>query len=412
MLAFGRPLTTVEGDGPDALEGLTHALVSPVEFEGDTAALAPFPFRGGAIGFFGYECQAFFERVPAHRGRVLGLPRLRFTIPRTFLLTRSGAPAVLCGVRGDGGQTGADALDDLRALEGAPRHPSSAARAIAVVRRWSRAHYLQRVDVVREHILAGDLYQANLTQAFDATGVEDPLTVFQRLARDHPTPFAAFLGFGDHAVVSASPELFLRRRGSRVETRPIKGTRPRTGDAERDAAALRELEASEKDRAELAMIVDLERNDLSRVCRVGSVRVRTPRALEAYASLFHGVATVEGELLAGSDLRGILAATFPSGSITGCPKIRAMEILAGLEQEPRGPSFGALGWVGYDGDLDLNVAIRTIAFAREGGVWNASFRTGGGIVFDSRADDEYRESLVKAKALAKALGDARFSSDG
>jgi anthranilate/para-aminobenzoate synthase component I len=160
------------------------------------------------------------------------------------------------------------------------------------------------------------------------------------------------------------------------------------------------------------MIVDLERNDLARVCRPGSVKVATSRALETYASVFHGVATVRGELRPGVGLREILAATFPSGSITGCPKIRAMEILYELEREPRGPTFGAVGWIGRDGDLDFNVAIRTMAFERTAGTWNAAFRTGGGIVVDSRPEDEYDESLVKAVALARALGDPQFPPHG
>jgi para-aminobenzoate synthetase component 1 len=189
-----------------------------------------------------------------------------------------------------------------------------------------------------------------------------------------------------------------------VETRPIKGTRPRTGDPAADAAARDELRASAKDAAELAMIVDLARNDLSRVCRAGTVRVARARGLEEYATLYHLVATVQGELRAGAGAADLLRAAFPCGSITGCPKIQAIRLLAELEGEARGPCFGAIGWIGYGGDLDMSVAIRTLAFSGS----RATFRAGGGIVADSDPAAEHAESIAKARALAAALGDAGF----
>ena len=334
-------------------------------------------------------------------------------MPRRAVVAAAGAPARFLWIGGDRDGAGFDrALEEALALEASGESQLSPAARAPVAPAWPRERYLASARRILEHIAAGDVYQANLSQPFDARGVGDPLEVHRRLLRDHPTPFAGYLGFGERAIVSASPELFLRRRGARLETRPIKGTRPRVGDAAADRVAMAELESSEKDRAELAMIVDLERNDLSRVCRAGSVRVALARAIETYATVFHAVAAVEGELRPDAALLDILAATFPSGSITGCPKIRAMEILHDLEREPRGPCFGAIGWIGYDGNFDLNVAIRTVSFLREHGDWNATFRTGGGIVAESQAEIEYQESFVKALALARALGVPHFSADG
>jgi para-aminobenzoate synthetase component 1 len=270
----------------------------------------------------------------------------------------------------------------------------------------TRDEYLAAVSEIKEHIAAGDIYQANLTQQFSCklspeSRAED---VFMRLRRDHPASFAAFIRRREDVVVSASPERFLRveSRGDTriIEAWPIKGTRPRGGDVEEDAKLRAELLASEKDRAENIMIVDLLRNDLGRVCRYGSVEVAELCALEEHPTLFHLVSKVRGVLRADVTVGDLLRAAFPCGSITGAPKIRAMEIISETETHPRGLSMGAIGYFSFDGSLDLNVAIRTMVIRDR----VARFNVGGGIVADSCPALEYEESLVKARALLRALG--------
>jgi para-aminobenzoate synthetase component 1 len=227
----------------------------------------------------------------------------------------------------------------------------------------------------------------------------DAWGLYRRLRARNPAPFAAYLDTGEAQIVSASPERFLELRGRRVETRPIKGTRPRGASPEEDRRLGKELSASGKDRAENVMIVDLLRNDLSRVCRDHSVLTPEICALESFATVHHLVSTVTGELRPGLDAVDLLRATFPGGSITGAPKIRAMEIIAELEPTRRGPYCGAIGWLGADGWMDTSITIRTFAI-KDGQV---AFQAGGGIVADSEPAAEYEEALAKARALIEAL---------
>jgi aminodeoxychorismate synthase component I len=271
---------------------------------------------------------------------------------------------------------------------------------------FTRDEYLAKVHLIKEHIAAGNIYQANLTQQLTCslTAESRPEDVFLRLRRDYPAPFAAFLRRREDVVISASPERFLRvgavDEARHVEAWPIKGTRPRGRTADEDAGLRAELLASEKDRAENVMIVDLLRNDLGRVCRYGSVEVVELCALEEHPTLFHLVSKVRGVLRAEVTAGALLRAAFPCGSITGAPKIRAMEIIAEVETRPRGLSMGAIGYFSFTGALDLNVAIRTMTLSGRAAVFNV----GGGIVADSCPSLEYEESLIKARALLCALG--------
>jgi para-aminobenzoate synthetase component 1 len=258
------------------------------------------------------------------------------------------------------------------------------------------------VERIQAHIRAGDVYQVNLTQQLSAPLAGTAWEFYLRLRRVNPAPFGAFLDGGAWAIVSASPERFLGvTPDGRVETRPIKGTRPRGATAAQDAALIAALRASEKDRAENVMIVDLLRNDLSRVCATGSVAVPELCAVESFATVHHLVSTVTGRLAPGRDAFDLLAAAFPGGSISGAPKIRAMEIIAGLEPVARGVYCGAIGYVSATGAMDTSVAIRT-AVVRDGVV---HFGVGGGVVADSDPAGEYAESLDKARGLVAALGD-------
>jgi len=253
---------------------------------------------------------------------------------------------------------------------------------------------------VREYIFAGDIFQANLSQRFEAPLAVAPWAFYRTLRRVNPAPFGAFFDVPGAPVLSTSPERFLRvGAGGHVETRPIKGTRARGVGPEHDAALGQALTESAKDRAENLMIVDLMRNDLSRVCAPGSVRASELFALERYATVHHLVSTVVGDLAPGFDAFDLLRAAFPGGSITGAPKLRAMEIIAELEPSRRGVYCGSLGYWSTTGEMDTSIAIRT-AVVRDGRIY---FSAGGGIVADSDPEQEYRETLDKVRAIVDAL---------
>jgi len=300
-------------------------------------------------------------------------------------------------------------LDQMtRRLEGRATEPGAVPRLAHARARstFDRAGYLAAVECVQEHIRRGDIFQANLSQRWTvpvdvaaAPPTTLPLALFESLARRSPAPFAGFIGAGDHAVVSASPERFLELRGRRVETRPIKGTRPRGSSPAEDARLARELETSDKDRAENVMIVDVLRNDLGRVCETGSVATTGLCELEAFPQVFHLTSTVTGILRPGLDALDLLNAAFPGGSITGAPKIRAMEILDALEPVRRHLYTGSLGYVDWRGDADWNIAIRT-ALITSGAIY---FAAGGGITADSDPEAEYLETLHKAEGMRLAL---------
>jgi len=239
----------------------------------------------------------------------------------------------------------------------------------------------------------------NLSQRFEAELSITPYELYRRLRQINPAPFACYLGFDEVSVVSASPERFLRVRGDWVETRPIKGTRPRGKTAEEDEALANELLSSVKDRAENIMIVDLERNDLGRVCRFGTIKVTELAILEVFPTVFHLTSTVEGNLREGKNCIDLLKASFPGGSITGAPKVRAMEIIDELEPTRRSVYTGNIGYLSFNDDLDLNIVIRT--FLVKGS--KAYFQVGGAVVYDSDPEAEYQETLDKARAMVDAL---------
>ncbi len=250
-----------------------------------------------------------------------------------------------------------------------------------------------------EYIAAGDIFQVNLSQRFSALGTFDPLDLYLRLRRRSPAPFSALLRWDDLAVVSASPEWFYQTRGETIVTRPIKGTRPRGTTAEQDAKLAAELMASVKDRAELTMIVDLERNDLGRVCEFGTVRVVEPLVIESFAPVHHLVATVEGRLRPAVGPVDVIRAVFPGGSITGAPKIRAMEIIDDLEPTRRNLYTGAIGYFSRGGSSAFNIAIRTMLVEGD----RLSYQVGGGIVADSEPDAEFEETIHKGRAIREVV---------
>jgi len=362
---------------------------------------APVPFVSGFVGYLSYDLCHFVERLPRTAQDDIGLPDLHFA-----LYDHVAAYDHLEGcwyAASTGGEERIARLDSLLAV---PRPDERFAGLPAscgpIGANFSHDGYLGAVRRAKDYIAAGDIFQVNLSQRFETTVAVPPAELYRRLRRANPAPFAAYLALDadDAAVLSSSPERFLRVAGRRVETRPIKGTRRRGAAPEEDARLAAELLASAKDAAELTMIVDLERNDLGRVCDYGSVAVTEHKALEAYASVFHLVSTVQGTLHERQDLVDLLKASFPGGSITGAPKIRAMEIIDELEPTQRSAYTGSIGYIGLDGAADLNIAIRTILVRGN----RAFFQVGGGIVADSDPAAEYQETLDKGQRLFEALG--------
>ncbi len=390
------------------------------------------PFQGGAAGYLGYDWGATLERLPRARYDDLAIPDVLLGVYDWVIAWDHAAGrawVISTGIPERGAarerraaqrlefmkerlSVGRDAWglpERLRRFvaQGDPMRPArSAAPSYPVpgvpgVRsNFTRAGYLDAVAHVIEYIFAGDIFQANLSQRLEAPLAGTPLDLYGRLRRRNPAPFAAFLEFGDVVVASSSPERFLRvHDGRRVETRPIKGTRPRGVGPEHDAALALALTESDKDRAENVMIVDLLRNDLSRVCRPGTVRVPELFAVEHYATVHHLVSTVVGELAPEHDAVDLVQAAFPGGSITGAPKVRAMQIIAELEPTQRAVYCGSIGYLSVTGALDTSIVIRTyLVLGRD-----VYFQVGGGIVADSDPEEEYRETLDKARGLVAAL---------
>ncbi len=362
------------------------------------------PFCGGGVGYLGYDLGRRYERLPARPPDDLGLPDLHVAFHGAAIAFDHEAGRVcVCGPFGDAVRHLSRQVEAIAAAtKETPEDASRVQGGIPLTSSFSRGEYTDAVRRVKDYIAAGDVYQVNLSQRFLARLPTDPLALYLRLRQRSPAPFSAYLDLGDAQILSSSPERFLRvyGRDRTVETRPIKGTRPRGETGEEDCRLTAELLQSEKDRAELVMIVDLERNDLGRVCRFGSVRVPELIALEPYASVFHLVATVTGELAPGRGVADLLRATFPGGSITGAPKLRAMEIIDELEPVSRGPYTGSLGYFSFSGDADLNILIRTLIVRGD----RVCFHAGGGIVADSDPDAEYEETLHKARGMMRALG--------
>lgn len=267
----------------------------------------------------------------------------------------------------------------------------------------TRASFEAMVRRAKEFIADGEIYQANLSQRFSMPLSAWPWELYQRLRAINPSPFAAFADFGDLQIVSASPERFLRVQGRRVETRPIAGTRPKGATAVETARLRQELLLNEKERAEHLMLVDLERNDLGRVCRYGSVRVDELMGLEEYSHVIHIVSNVRGVLRSNVRSIDLIGAAFPGGTITGCPKIRSIEIIDQLEPVRRGLYTGSLGWVSATGDMDFNLLIRTAFVVGD----SVHVQAGAGIVADSDPGREYEETLHKARALMEAIAPVR-----
>jgi para-aminobenzoate synthetase component 1 len=366
----------------------------------------PVPFAGGIVLALAYEAKNEIEHLPQAQLEDAAAARLDAAVYDAVVAydhRRRRWMVASWHLDARALRRYADEVMDAAALARARRPAATDAASDGalggLVATLDRESYVARVEQIRRYIAAGDVYQVNLALRLEAALATTPLAAYGRLRATQPVPFGAYLDLGETQVLSNSPELFLRRRGEQLTTGPIKGTRRRGAHAREDAALAAELRRDPKERAEHVMIVDLERSDLGRVCRTGSVRVERFAEVATFRTLHHLVSTVHGTLPCEVGTGDLLRATFPGGSITGAPKIRAMQIIDELERGARGLYTGTLGWIDASGDCDLNVAIRT-AVVRDGAL---AYGVGGGIVVDSEPGREHEECRLKAEALRRAL---------
>lgn len=369
------------------------------------------PFVGGAVGFVGYEAATQFEKVPRHAVDELGLPDLAFMnadIVIAFDHARRVMQAIAAVRPGGAPERAYDAavarIDAVlarldRGPAGAELGSVGESVPVPLHAHTTREDFLAAVARAKEHIAAGDIFQVVLSQRFSAPYAGDGLDLYRVLRAVNPSPYMFYLRTREATLVGSSPEPLVRVEGGRVMTRPLAGTRPRGADAAADSRLRAELLSDEKERAEHVMLVDLGRNDIGRVCVPGSVRVEQLMEVERYSHVMHIVSTVAGDLAPDKTAIDALEATFPAGTVSGAPKVRAMEIIADLEPAARGPYAGVVGYLGVDGAMDMCIAIRTFVLA--GG--RAYIQSGAGIVADSDPEREHEECLHKARALHHAL---------
>ena len=414
------PFEVIAGNDLSQLDALRGRLN---QFATSTLPQLP-PLQGGAIGLLGYDMAYNFEKLPRHAYDEFDMPRLWMGLYDVVFafdhraeqgwLVSQGFPETAPGKRQQRAKQRAEEfLSHLRREErfialGDGKTPVLEKHQLApqfetphdgILSNFSRSQYLDTVARAVDYIHAGDIFQVNLSQRLMCPAREDSVSLYKRLRDCNPAPFAGYLDLGDQQIVSASPERFMKVQDQCVETRPIKGTRPRLARAEADLFSAAELAASSKDYSENVMIVDLMRNDLSRVCRDDSVHVVQLCQLESYEHVQHLVSVIQAELRPDMSNVDLITCSFPGGSISGAPKVRAMEIIAELEPTARGAYCGCLGYLGFDGSLDMNILIRTITASH--GWWR--FPVGGGIVAKSDPEAEYRETWSKAEGILQAV---------
>ena len=372
-------------------------------------------FYGGWIGYFAYDLGRYIERLPQTTVDDLATPLVRLCFYDRLIAYdhRRAIFWIIALELPDDVESPGRKLDGLeRLLDAAARLRAVAPPAAdmehigvsAIQSNMTQQEYLRSVERIARYIRDGDVYQVNFSQRFARPFAGRPVDLFHWQSRHNPSPYAAYIDAGRFQIVSASPEMFVSIRDSHIQTKPIKGTRRRFRPGERhseqrNAENLEGLLRSAKEQAELNMIVDLERNDIARICEPGTRRVIQPRTIETYPTVFHAVATIGGRLRRDVRFADVLKAIFPGGSITGAPKIRAMEIIDELEPTCRGVYTGSIGFIGLDGTVCLNIAIRTVIIAAH----KAFVQTGGGIVADSDPEAEWEETITKARALLAGI---------
>lgn len=358
------------------------------------------PFCGGAVGYLSYDYGRRLETLPSLARDDRGIPDMHFGLyDGVAALHHSTGKLYL--VAQNVRREECEVITQLQAILSDESVEGTSVAASRGSWQWNltKEDFCKAVQSVRAYIASGDVYQVNLSQRARCTYEGDARLLYQALRQGNPAPYGAYLDLGNWQFISTSPEQFLQKKGPALETRPIKGTRPRGVTPEEDAQHEAELRASDKDRAELLMIVDLERNDLGRVAEFGSVKVEDLYQLERYARVIHQTARVKATLSEDKDIFDVLDALFPGGSITGAPKIRAMEIIEELEPTRRGVYCGSVGYIGFDGDAEFNIAIRSLHL-KDGFL---DYQVGGGIVWDSDPEAEYQETLDKARAIRETV---------
>ncbi len=418
------PESTAENHPVDPADplGPVRDELARTELGEDPEGVLPPPF-GGAVGFLGFDMVRYFEKIDLPPPGADDLPDYRFLFPRTLVVfdhVKSEIEIVTLPGEKDAGKAHAAASARIAAVLQALQEPlpedvlrarldtGSAAgdetdSANDPASNMDRDTFMDRVERAREHILAGDAFQIVLSQNLTGDAPVEPFRIYRALRMLNPSPYLFFLDFQEFQMVGSSPEMLVRLEGDRLEVNPIAGTRPRAESIAEDNALASDLLNDEKEKAEHVMLVDLGRNDLGRVCRTGSVQVDDFMTVERYSHVMHLVSRVSGRLEKGLDMFDALKATFPAGTVSGAPKIRAMEILTELEGVRRGPYAGAVGYFGRTGDMDMCITIRTLLI-RDG---RYSIQAGAGIVADSDPAREYQETLDKARALTRAVRIAR-----
>lgn len=357
------------------------------------------PFRGGWFLYLGYELVGQLEPTLQLPATQLPLPiALAVRIPTAVIVDHHLQQTTVVAESAFAAEF-AQILADVSSIASAPEQGELAGVSVTLSEDVPE-RFTVGVERIRAYIGAGDVFQVNLSRAWNGTTGANALTLYQHLRRANPAPFACLADFGEFAVISSSPERLIRVQNGVVDTRPIAGTRPRGADAAKDQALLEELIAHPKERAEHIMLIDLERNDLGRICEYGTVNVDELMVIESYQHVHHIVSNVRGKLRMGITPGQIIRAVFPGGTITGCPKVRCMEIIAELEQTGRGAYTGSVGYLNHNGDMDLNILIRTMTLAQG----QLQLRTGAGIVMDSIPANELTETRHKARGLLRALG--------
>jgi para-aminobenzoate synthetase component 1 len=361
----------------------------------------PLPLCAGLLGYLSYDLKDCIEVLPRTSVDDLHLPHLYMVAPSIILIEDLLGKRKTIFVSTVGGDVQKRKELFLHTINSASPQknirPSDSRSGMKSC--FLRGEYMQAIEDIRDYIVRGHVYQVNMSQRFETSFHGDAFDLFTSIFKQNPAPFFAYVNAGDHHIVSTSPERFIELRGKNVETRPIKGTRPRGKTPEDDLKNRNDLTTSRKDDAELSMIVDLLRNDIGKVCSAGSVKVREHKRIEAYDNVFHNVSIIHGILDDDKDAVDLIRATFPGGSITGCPKIRSMEIIDELEPVRRHIYTGSIGYIGFHDSMDLSIAIRTATIKDN----RLVFSVGGGIVYDSNPADEYQETLHKGETLMNAI---------
>lgn len=402
-LRSGQESVSVEADPFDTLRLiLTHFQNREIPF--------PLPVSAGLFGYLSYDLKDDIENLPRTSVDDLQLPSIYMTAPSLMVVHDKKDDLTFLYIPERDG-AGGNGVDESRRffqqmIDKTNDRDLSFSGTQGFRSNFDQASYMESIRKIRDYITAGDIYQVNMSQRFETGFKGSPFGLFKTLYQNNPAPFFAFVNAENHWIISTSPERFIQRTGDQVETRPIKGTRPRGKNPDDDLKLRHALAQSPKDDAELSMIVDLMRNDIGKVCQGGSVKVKEHKRVEAYTNVYHLISIVEGVLDRNSDSVDLIRATFPGGSITGCPKIRSMEIIDEMETNRRHIYTGSIGYISFHDSLDLSIAIRTATVYHD----RLVFSVGGGVVFDSDPEDEYRETLHKGKTLLDALTGAPGAS--